>query len=377
MTTLTDKSAATKPTRKTGPARSRRGGRTTKSASGQDWWEQAATTLPAAENMPQKKRRRLRRLITGYIWVAVVMLPLTLLSVFVLAAQLIGRADTATPVVDGQGSVATAEAQLAVETWLNQTPAPVPGGRVVSFTGATSVTPEPDESGEPANYQLVTYQFVLADSATRLYTTSIQMAVSAAGSVEVAGPAVVPVPGTDPNAATGQWPWPGIPSGASNPGYQSAVAAWTRAYASGDPAELKQTVGDPDPARSYVPLSGVTLSQPSIDQVGQLWAEDQDRTENALPTQALLRVRVAATWAGQPNPASSEQMPTLTYDLLLDRADTAAPVVVAWGSPGTTLQPYGNALTGRTVVVASPGPSTTPEASTTPTTSASPTKKGR
>jgi len=42
--------------------------------------------------------------------------------------------------------------------------------------------------------------------------------------------------------------------------------------------------------------------------------------------------------------------------LLLDKADTAAPVVVAWGNPGATLQPYGNAITGRTLPTTSPEP---------------------
>ena len=62
-------------------------------------------------------------------------------------------------------------------------------------------------------------------------------------------------------------------------------------------------------------------------------------------------------------------MPTLTYDLLLDKADTAAPVVVAWGSPGAALEPYGNGVVGRTFSSASAPPPVAP-ASSTPAASA-------
>ncbi len=141
--------------------------------------------------------------------------------------------------------------------------------------------------------------------------------------------------------------------------------AWLAAYTSGDPAALKQVVGDPDSNRSYLPLSGVTLSSPSIGPVGWLWGDDQNRGQDPLPHQALLRVTVGGAWAGQ-TPAPGGTVPTLTYDLLLDKADTAAPVVVAWGSPGAPLTEYGNAVTGRTLPTTSAPPAGT-------TTSANPT----
>ena len=78
------------------------------------------------------------------------------------------------------------------------------------------------------------------------------------------------------------------------------------------------------------------------------------------------------------------------------KADTAAPVILAWGSPGAPLVEYGNAVVGRTLPTSSPAPagsasatanpSTTPNASTStggttrsqPSGSAAPsTAKGR
>jgi hypothetical protein len=59
-------------------------------------------------------------------------------------------------------------------------------------------------------------------------------------------------------------------------------------------------------------------------------------------------VTVSLLWKGEKAPAfgSSTSGPQTTMDLLLERADTAAPVVVAWGPPGSGpgLVPYQNAV---------------------------------
>lgn len=335
------------------------------------WWEEP-TTLPVAENIPLKARRRRARFITVYIWAAAVLLPLTLLSTLVLTGQLLTeRASTAEQVDQAAVTPETAQAQLAVETWIARTPSPLPGGRVLAFSGATTVAPEVREGEAAPDYTLTTYTFLLTDDDRSLYTSSIQMAVSpTTGAVPVATPALLPHPRSSARNTAKVWPWPGVEQGERASAYQTAVTAWARAYSSGDPAALKQAVGDPEDGRGYLPMSGVTLGEASVVEVGNLWGEDQDRAEDPRPAQALIRSSVTVQWDGQEqSKKTTTTAPTMTFDLLLDRTDTASPVVVAWGSPGTALTPYGNAVPEAQIDLAAPAPKSdrTPIPSPSPT----------
>ncbi|WP_344807689.1 hypothetical protein, partial [Microlunatus ginsengisoli] len=304
----------------------RPGGR--KPRSGVDDWWTVPDTVPAADSATVKKTRRWRRLVTVYVWAAVILLPLTLLALFVLAGQQLAGHGSATDKTVS-GTQEAAQAQVLLERWIGQNPSPLPGGRVVALIDATSQTPAPAHPGEVVDYRIATYRFVIADRADNLYTTGVQLAITPDGPVLLARPALLPIPATGTTAQGGQWPWPGVEAGTPQAAYGAAVNAWLAAYTSGDPAALKQAVGDPDPSRSYLTLSGVKLSSPAIGPVGYLWGPGQDSGKDALPQQALLRVTVGASWTGQ-TPAPGGTVPTLTYDLLLDKADTAAPVVVAW-----------------------------------------------
>lgn len=306
-----------------------------------DWWDEP-DTLPVVVDPRRGKLRR--RLITIYLWVSALLFPFLIFAVIVLAVRIV--APPATSAGEGSDLAVTreaAQAQVAVERWLAGKPSPLPGGRVIAYTGSTSKpTQQRDNQPGADRRTLTTYSFVLADPTGNMYDTSIQMVLSDAGAVALADPALVPIPPSSPEAGgQAEWPWPGVASIAAAPEYAQAVTAWTKAYTGGDPAALKLAVGDPAADRFYMPLAGVTFSDLSVGQVGALWADDQDRTKESKPRQALLRVSVSATWAAQP---ATTQLPSLTYDLLLDRANTAAPVVVAWGAPGADLRPYGNAV---------------------------------
>ena len=356
------------------PATKRRGPSIRKSGTDPDAWWDLPDTVPSADSQTARKGRRWRRLITGYVWAAVILLPLALLAVFVLAGKQLGS-ESATTDTAVTGTQEAAQAQVALERWIGQDPSPLPGGRVVALIDATSQTPAPQQPGEAVDYRIATYRFVVADDRQNLYTTGVQLAITSDGPVLLAQPALLPIPATGTGAQGGQWPWPGVEAGTPQAAYTAAVNAWLAAYTSGDPAALKQAVGDPDAARGYLPLSGVALSSPSIGPVGYLWGDDQKRGEDALPHQALLRVTVGANWTGK-SPSPGGTVPTLTYDLLLDKADTAAPVVVAWGNPGTALQPYGNAVTGRALPTASAPPPAASTSAGTGTSTARPSSAG-
>lgn len=305
-----------------------------------DWWDEP-DTLPVVVDPNRGKARR--RVITIYLWVSAILFPFLIFTVIVLGVRTLSPPTSSA----GSGNDLTvtreaAQAQVEVEKWLAKVPSPLPGGRVVAYTGSVSKPAEQRDGRDTEQRTLTTYSFVLADPQGKMFDTSIQLVSGASGAVALAQPALVPIlpPAVDA-AGQGEWPWPGVNSMPAAPEYAQAVNAWAKAYTGGDPAALKLAVGDPAANRFYMPLAGVTFTEVSVGQVGAVWAEDQDRAQEPKPRQALLRVTVSAVWTSQP---AATQNPTLTYDLLLDRADTAAPAVVAWGPPGTELKPYSNAV---------------------------------
>ena len=299
-----------------------------------DWWNEPQSYGVVAD---PKHGRVQRRLIKVYLWAAAILFPITLCSVLLLAVRSITPPPTVSATSDQTaGSVETARAQVAVEAWLKNDPAPLPGGRIIAFTGSRNANVPVQSEGEPRN--MVTYSFVLADQSGRMYQTSIQIVHTADSAVATAPPALVPIVSGRAESGQAEWPWPGVEPGTATEVYDQTVAAWSKAYTSGNPAALKLAIGDPAADRHYVPLTGVSFTDLSIGQVGALWADDQDRSADASPRQVLLRVTTEAVWAPATEGAA------LTYDLLVDRADTAAPVVVAWGAPGADLTVYSNAV---------------------------------
>lgn len=265
-------------------------------------------------------------------------------------------------------SVGLAPARAELARWLASEPAPLPGGQIVAWAGSSVSEPPRDDKGEPlAKWASSVESFTVADAAGNIYTAALQVALDPRGGTRlVAGPSLVPVV----PAASDSWvdglPWPGVNTVAVTDGMTQAVAAWAAAYTSGDPARLRLAVGDTDPARAYVPLTGVVSAEASAVQAGL--------PDPATPAAVIVRATVAITWPGQP---VDNQRAELTFDVLLDRADTAAPAVVAWGGPGTgpSLRRYGNATveTNRSTVLTptvtepvSPFPSTSTSSSSPP-----------
>lgn len=313
-----------------------------------DWWDEPET-VPVAQIKHQGRWHR--RLIKVFIWASVLLMPLLILTTAALASLLLTSAEE--PNAAGRHAGASeqvAQARVLVEDWLGQEPGPVPDGRVVSFLGSTAapVSSDGSDDGDDAasTDRLVTYTFAVT-APTGLYQASIQLAQDATGGVHaVADPALIPMRAAGADNGDLAWPWPGIESAPSAEEFDVAVSSWAAAFTSGDPATLKQTVGDPHQDHTYLPMSGVTFSEIQIEQVGALWGEKQ--TEDTRPKQVIMRINVTPIWSGADDTENDTDPAMVSYDVLLDRANTASPVVVAWGPPGphTALEPYGNAVPG-------------------------------
>lgn len=319
--------------------------------------------IPSTDKLVRRQRRA--RVV---VWGAVLLSPVLVISLFVMAGELkaAAREQPQPAEVNTQGRAA---AMAAVTDWLDGDPAPLPGGQLLSWDAA-QVLPKyaagsADSATNPsAHATLEAHSLTVRDGGGATYTAQVLVATSDTGEVSVIGtPSLTPVPAAS-DWASALTPWPNAqPASAAKP-VQTAVEAWVGAFTSGDPAMLRQVVGDPSQDHAYAALAGVTQAKHQI--AAAAWILDDTGKPT---TRMLVQAKVQLLW---PDTATSQNGPKeATYDLLVEGADSAAPHVVAWGGPGTgpVLKAYGNAVIGRDLEATTPTP-TRPTASPSPSKSA-------
>ena len=298
--------------------------------------------LPDSNKMARRSRFY-RVLIKACIFVVLPLLLFGMVVQFVAA----GKSATApTPTTTGQvlsDSPGRAAATVALTTWINTAPSPLPGGAILQWSGATAVpisTAVPAPAGAPPpTFTTEVDSFVVIVPATgAMFNASLQVAVDPrGGAAAISTPSLTPfAPVSDDGWNTGAT-WPGTTAATQvSDAVNQAVRAWATAYISGDPSVLRVAVGDPDLSHDYTPLVGAGSATATVSASAVL----------ADPSELLVRAQVSIVWNGQIVDPNKPVAPT-SFDLLVSRATTAAPEVVAWGAPGTgtTLTPYANAST--------------------------------
>lgn len=318
-----------------------------------DIWGDTATANPRADiELPGKMSKR-RKFFHFYTWTAVILLPPLALVNVVLFSENLGTGDEKPAAVSSVDSPTKTEAMLKVQEWLASDPSPLPGGKLLSWDGATtqqeySVTES--ETGETIETQgLELHKLTVTTPGGNIFTTTVQIAYSPIRGAQIMGePTLLPkAPDDDsswPNAKT----WPNLVSATASEQTTQAVNAWVKAFTSGDPDSLRLAVGDTQSGRSYVPLVEAYATNVLVGDAAA--HPNEDGTTNTSPEQIVARVTFGVTWEGQ-SVKEGANISRLTYDVLIDKANTAAPVVVAWGGAGTgeTLTPYMNAMDGRII----------------------------
>lgn len=340
-------------------------------------WLTEAEEVPRAKvtaNKDLEKRQRFYRIV---VTSAIVLLPLSLLTNVVEYGNAAHK--SAVPVsAQKVNTDAKAAAILAVQSWLAQTPSPVAGvGKMLSWDGATPVakptqTAEQKQSNPLPPYSLEIDHFTIVDGQGVTYHADVQVAYDPARGTQVIGaPDLTPIAASDTSSWVSSTPWFGLSSATAPQAATAAVDAWAKAFTGGDSDALRIAVGDGDSSHSYVPLQNVVSESAHITYSAYLPVNGVGPTQaNPHTSRLLAQVELSLQWAGQPQPQSGQKLPLVTYDVILDKADTAAPVVVAWGGAGTgpTLKPFSNALTGRTGTSASAtAPTATPGPTDVPT----------
>lgn len=315
-------------------------------------WEDQTTEYnpdaPAVQSAIRSERLKRRALL----WIAWVVVPLCLLVSLGLAASNTSNqkpTDLSKASTAANASPGKAAAFAAVQQWLAGDPSPLPGGALISWNGFTVEDPppaDPDSAAPAPTYRFESHVFTLARG-VQMFTATVQVAVDGpASAMATSSPALSPV--LNAQLTDTVVPWFGVKTTTATVPVQDAVKSWATAYASGDPNALRRAVQDKDVDHTYVPLSDVaSVADVRITSAADVPTDDKTKK----PTQMIVRVELSLWWNGSQPPADAvenRKPAPITYDLLIDDADTASPFVVAWGpaGTGTTLKAQANALTG-------------------------------
>jgi hypothetical protein len=314
----------------------------------------------ARQSVPQPRLSRWAKTFRLYVWCAIFLFPLSLLAIVLVvvkspSAAKSGSADAAATATSSPGRTAATRELLA---WLRATPAPLPGGTLLSWDKADTLPAHPTAHGIGAvdvTYRTEIDYFTLMDGKGATFTAAVQVALDprGGGAVALGGPSLAATVPPAGDSWTGGGPWPGLTTGSTaSPAVLAAITGWANAYTSGSADSLRLAVGDTNSGHSYLPLSGatgVTVTPTALASPGPAGA-------------MIAQVTLAITWAGQHASQAAQPnstTPMTTMDLLIERADTAAPVITAWGPPGSgpTLRDYQNALTATGITLPSATPS--------------------
>lgn len=311
----------------------------------QEWILDDALAAPnaALQAHADRKRRQRRR---GRLILAGSALGAPALVISVLAWNAVGSAqlqseptEPTSPVVapiraETVSSPGRLAATIHLETWLATVPNPLPGARVVYWDGALERGEQDSTQAAGGMVHLTEETFTVLDGTGAAYSAQVLVATDPVGggaSVQ-SGPSLIPRT-TSAAGLTVDSPWVGVDSLTAPEAVSAAVQGWAAAYTSGSPESLHIAVGDPSSERTYLPISGVASVQSQVSAGGAGSADGE----------LIVRARLNLTWEGRGGDASPA---AVEMDLLVHRADTGAPQVVAWGAPGSgpDLEPYINAV---------------------------------
>lgn len=373
---------------------------------------------PRAGVEPKKLARR-SKTMRILVWTSVLLAPIALLG-WITA---LGAGSSGSDAASGASSPGRAAATEAVRTWLSAEQSPLTGGEIISWDGATirstttddtsgvtvtvesdrftvgvraaapttTTTPKTTTTTKPAKPKgsgsktttttapksTTTTAAASSDDTTTTvfdpssavgtlwtdtYSVEVLVAVDSRGGVEVvSAPSMIPTtPPVDDGWAPTDPAWTGLPSANASDAVDAVVQRWADVYVLGSAEDLALATGDPDEEHSYLPLD--LADRP--DSVTAAVAAAADAGED----RQVVRVSLVFAWDGADGEDPLEA-PRVDMDLLVERASTASPVVVAWGPAGSggDLEPYANGVIGERAG-ATKSTSTTEAGSTSSTT---------
>ena len=328
-----------------------------------DAWVDHLAEAPRAD-LPEDKARRRARWTRRYVWAAVVLLvPSLLFNAVIVYGNVTPDSEDqetgiSTGVMDPLVLEARAIATTTVNRWLAADPSPLPGGQLLSWNYAEDVealAPVPtNNDGQEVPWDRIVVHDMTVTDGTTMFSARLSTSVDPTEGVHVVGtPSLVPYAPAASSGFSGPV-WPGAQSVTTTEAVSESITQWARAFTSGDPSTLRLAVGDPNPDHSYMPLVGAELEGVNVvaTTVQQHMLDDDGRPP-VDPEQVVARVELTLSWEQHEDSETNTNAQPVTYDVLVDQADTASPNIVAWGGPGQgpVLAPYANAVAGRSLQV--------------------------
>lgn len=319
-----------------------------------DLWDvsEVAEVPRVGEASNPSKRPTNKRLMRWYVVSACFLMPLSAITALTGWQQASAAAKNQASVVSYSPSKAIA--MKAVQDWLKGTPSPVPGGTLQSWD-SSHVLKDTSGNQPDANAPVLTYEvhnLTIVSATGRIYDTTVQTVTGSANGTQIIGqPTLIPR-APDANVTNSNAPlWPGADSAPISSSVRDAANVWAKAFTGGDPSALRQSVGDPDSTHAYVPLSGVQhIDNIQVVAATNKPADGEKPVKGQSASRIIARVSFNVLWVGQ-TLADGQKASTLTFDVIIDKANTGSPVIVAWGGPGTgpDTNPYANAVVGRSI----------------------------
>lgn len=318
-------------------------------------WLSEAEELPRADVELVDRAAKKQKLYKAVVWSNLVIVPIFALAGIAAIPKILEKPEPVKVADNLVTSETKPTAMLAVESWLAQSPAPLPGGRLVSWDGVEiqatpSLTTDANSNQTIENQGLELHSMTVASGTGAVFTTQVQVGYSPFRGAQLIGkPALIPRAPDDKTSWPNLTAWPNLTKVQKTEEVGQAVTAWASAYTSGNPNTLRLAIGDTGANRSYIPLTQATAIDVTVGDVATREAKTDD-SGKAKATSVVAQVSFAVKWQGQ-SVTTSDTLSRLTYDVLIEKADTAAPVVVAWGGAGTgeSLKAYTNAVEGRKI----------------------------
>lgn len=336
-----------------------------KKSNTQSIWDEQQVSVPNEELVRMskvKKAGRFKWLRRG-VWLSIFLTPVLLLA----AAAWYVDAQNPDPVaapptsLEINDSIGKDAATTTVRDWLASNPQPIPGAQLLSWNGYTT-QPKPAiadaETSETAagvfvpEWNKETHYFSVRAGNGTLFRVTVE-----ADADRTLGARVTSTPSFEPllPEVTSGWkdspePWFGYQSTQTTENISASVNDWLAAYVSGNPATLRNIVGDQDAAHFYMPLSGIQKATATVERVSFKPSDAPDAPVIENPDTVIARIQVKLLWNGQVQ-ENLDSFARLSFDLLIQNANTASPRIVAWGGPGSgpELKPYQNSVTGITL----------------------------
>lgn len=289
----------------------------------------SAEVVPSnpVSDKPKRRYRLTRRLVV----VALLLAPFNALGMVAAVSLVLNGADNSSGAAVEISATQTGrtEAESSLQEWLDSDDTAFGGSTITSWDG-TSGTENVEATQDDIGYQLMTHDFTIRTPDGVSYHAAVRTAYAPTRGVKVlSAPTITPV---DPSAVS-EWdpvePTTGWTTTGASEAATSAITSWAGALTT-SPSELKLATRDGDSSHVYGTLTGVTTSEVSVSAA---WSPENDRGEVDESTLvATVSIELLDADAEEGDESSRT---TVTYDVLVREADTAAPYVTAWGPVGS------------------------------------------